>query len=100
MTDQAPAKIPWLQNAFYTVTLIITVSGIMLGAYWNILQTLNAQQVTLAGYEARLTVAEKNLQNRQDSEDRFASEMRTALQQIQLGVADLRVQEAQRSGKR
>lgn len=91
-------RTPWFQNIFYSATLIITICGIILGAYWNILQTINAQQVALAGYEARLTVAEKNLQNRQDSDDRFASEMRAAMQTIQNGVADLRVQEAIRAG--
>jgi len=86
------------QNVFYTITLIITVVGIILGAYWNILQTINAQQVTMSGIEARLVVAEKQIQNRIDTEDRFASEMRAALHEIQVGVADLRVSEAQRTG--
>jgi hypothetical protein len=87
-----------LQNVFYTITLLITVVGVILGAYWNILQTINAQQVTMSGIEARLVVAEKQLQNRIDSEDRFAAEMRAALHEIQVGVADLRVSEAQRTG--
>jgi hypothetical protein len=85
-----------LQNIFYSLTLIVSIIGVMLGAYWNVLQTINAQQVTLAAYEARLTIAEKQLQARVDAEDRFSSEMRAALQAIQNGVADLRVQEAQR----
>jgi len=78
--------------------MVMGIVTMVMGAYWNILQTINAQQVTLAGYEARLTIAEKSLQARQAAEDSFASEMRSALAQIQIGIADLRVQEAQRLG--
>lgn len=81
-----------IQNIFYSITLIVTVCGVMLGAYWNVLQTINAQQVTIAGIEARLVVTEKLLQSRQDAEDRFSGEMRAALASISQGVADLRVQ--------
>jgi hypothetical protein len=90
-----PSK-PWLQNVFYSVTMIITVSGIMLGAYWNIIQTLNAEQVAMAGFEARLIIAEKTLQNRADQDERFASEVRAALIEINKGVNALQLTEAKR----
>jgi hypothetical protein len=89
-----------VQNIFYSITLVVTVCGIMLGAYWNLLQAINAQQVALAGFEARLVIAEKTLQQRQDAEDRFSSEIRSALTTITAGVADLRVQMVKDGGKK
>ena len=92
--EPSPRRIP-LQNILYSITIVVTVCGIMLGAYWNLLQAINAQQVALAGFEARLVIAEKTLQQRQDSEDRFSSEIRAALTAITAGVADLRVKLAE-----
>jgi hypothetical protein len=87
---------PWFQNVFYSITIVITVCTIVLGAYWNIIQTLNAQQVAMAGFEARLVISEKSLQNRADQDERFASEMRAALTEINKGVNALQVAEAKR----
>jgi hypothetical protein len=96
-----------LANSLYLITIVVTISGVVLGAYWNLMQTISSQQVTLtaaisaqqvvlAAYEARLSIAEKQIQSRLDAETAFATEMRSAIGQIQVGIADLRVQEAQR----
>lgn len=93
-------RVSWsLSGVFYSITLALSVCGVVLGAYWNTLQIVNSQQVALAGIEARLVVAEKALQTRADAEERFASEMRAALSVISSGVVDLRVQLA-KDGKK
>lgn len=78
----------------HALTLAVTVGALLLGAYWTLRAAQEAQQVALAGFEARLVVAERALTTRQENDDRFAAEMRAALAVITNGVADLRVQEA------
>jgi len=85
----------WVKSDFiHALTLVVTVGGLLLGAYWTLRQAQEAQMVALAGFEARLVVAERSITARQEAEDRFSAEMRAALAVITNGVADLRVQEA------
>lgn len=96
--NDVPQTHRWsISNILYSITIIFTVSGSLILAYWNILQSLNAQQVALASYEARLTLIEKIQSTKQETDERFASEIRAALNNINQGLADLRVQEAKRT---
>ncbi len=83
-------------ETLHGLTLIVTVAALLLGAFWTLRAGQEAQQVMLAGFEARLTIAERALATRADAEERFAAEMRAALTIITNGVADLRVQEAKK----
>ncbi len=80
----------------HALTLAVTVAALLLGAFWTLRSGQEAQQVMLAGFEARLSIAERAIATRQDADDRFAAEMRAALTIITNGVADLRVQEAKK----
>ncbi len=80
----------------HALTLVVTVAALLLGAFWTLRSGQEAQQVMLAGFEARLSIAERAIATRQDADDRFAAEMRSALTVITNGVADLRVQEAKK----
>lgn len=87
----------WLKSDFiHAATLVVTISALLIGAYWTLRAAQEAQMVALAGFEARLVIAERTITARQDAEDRFSAEMRAALAVITNGVADLRVQEAGR----
>jgi len=87
----------WLKSEFiHAATLVVTVAVLLIGAYWTLRTAQEAQMVALAGFEARLVVAERAIASRQEAEDRFSAEMRAALSVITNGVADLRVQEAAR----
>ncbi len=88
-----------IQSALAAVAIVVTLCGLAVGAYWNMQQVQAAQQATIESIKARLDIAEKQLQIRVDSDERFAGEMRAALVQINSGIADLRVLEAQRGGK-
>jgi hypothetical protein len=83
-------------DIIHALTLAVTVGALLLGAFWTLRSAQEAQQVALAGFEARLVIAERTITTRQETDDRFASEMRAALAVITNGVADLRVQEAKR----
>jgi hypothetical protein len=87
----------WIKEGpVHAIALFVTVAGMLLGAYFSLRATGEAQQVALAGFEARLVIVEKSLSARQDADERFAAEMRAALTVIVNGVSDLRVQEAKR----
>ena len=85
----------WIKEGpVHAIALFVTVAGMLLGAYFSLRAAEEAQQVALAGFEARLIIAEKTIASRQDADERFAAEMRSAISVIVNGVADLRVQEA------
>ena len=81
-------------EVIHALTLMVTIGALLLGAYWSLRAAQEAQGVALAAFEARLVIAERSIVARQDSDDRFAAEMRAALSVITNGVADIRVQEA------
>ncbi len=88
---------PWIKTeTIHAAALIVTIIGMLAGAYFSLRSMEEAMQVQIAGLEARLVIAERAITTRQDAEERFAAEMRAALAVIQNGVADLRVQEAKR----
>ncbi len=89
-----------IQSTLAAVAIVITLGGICIGAYWNMMQVQAAQQATIESIKARLDISEKQIQLRSEADDRFASEMRTALAQINSGIADLRVLEATGKGLR
>jgi len=86
-------------NALYVVGLLVAILTGLFSAYWNVLQTINTQATTLASYEARLAIVEKQQAAQQQRDDNFAAEMRSALAKIQDGVTAVQVQEAARTGK-
>lgn len=100
MSDNGERSHWTVQNILFAVTIVITVSGTAIGAYWNIQQTMATQAALIESIKARLDIQEKALALRTDADDRFSAEMRAALAQINAGIADLRVLEAQRGMKK
>ena len=49
-------------------------------------------RVALAGHEARLTVAERLIEERRTEDHQFQSEMRAALDRVMHAIADLRTE--------
>jgi hypothetical protein len=85
------------------VLQILFLVGSVFGAYVSIQKDLSTQhaefQVAMAGFESRLTVAEHAIIERRTEEQEFAIEMRNALEKIQAGLSDLRIQMVQRRGR-
>ena len=93
-----------LGHLVQAVVVVTTVGGGILAGYLSLRDDLDLQRaeyrVTLAGHEARLTVAEHALDERRLADRQFQSEMRGALERVMQAIADLRTELVQKQDRR
>jgi hypothetical protein len=83
-----------LGHLVQAIVVVATVGGGILGGYLSLRADLDQQRaefrVTLAGHAARLTVAERLLDERRTEDREFQAEMRAQLQRLMQAIADLK----------
>jgi len=83
-----------LGHLVQAIVVVATVGGGILGGYLSLRADLDQQRaefrVALAGHEARLTVAERLLDERRTEDREFQAEMRAQLQRLMQAIADLK----------
>ena len=89
-----------LGHLLQAVVVVTTVGGGILAGYLSLRADLDLQQAQLAGYEARLGIAEHVLDERRTEERQFQTEMRTALERVMQGIADLRTAIVQKQDRK
>jgi len=93
-----------LGHLVQAVVVVATVGGGVLGGYLSLRSDLELQRaefrVALAGQQARLTVAERMLEQRHAEDRQFQAEMRAALDRIMHAIADLKTDLAQKQNRK
>ena len=93
-----------LGHLLQAAVVIITGGGGILGGYLSLrsdLDTARAEyRVALAGHEARLAEAERELDDRRHEDLQFQAEMRTSLDRVMQSLSDLRTELAQKQNRR
>jgi hypothetical protein len=93
-----------LGHLVQAVIIVSTVGGGLLAAYLTLRAELEFQhsefRVVLAGHEARLTVAERQLDERRSDDRLFQVEMRAALGRVMQGIGDLRTELVQKQDRK
>ena len=93
-----------LGHLVQAVIVVSTVGGGLLAAYLTLRAELELQhsefRVVLAGHEARLTVAERQLDERRSDDRLFQVEIRTALGRVMQGIGDLRTELVQKQDRK
>src|SRR5947207_10746547 len=83
-----------LGHLVQAVVIVASVGGGILGGYLSLRADLEQQRaefrVALAGHAARLTVAERLLDERRLEDREFQAEMRAQLQRLMQALADLK----------
>ena len=86
------------------IVMVTTVGGGILGGYLSLRADLDLQRaefrVALAGHEARLTVAERTLDERRAEDREFQAEVRGALGRVMQAIGDLRTEVVQKQDRR
>ncbi|MBV8778247.1 MAG: TolC family protein [Alphaproteobacteria bacterium] len=84
--------------------VIITGGGGILAGYLSLRSDIDMARaeyrVGLAGHEARLMQAERQLDERRQEERQFQSEMRAALERVMQTLADMRAELVQKQNRR
>ena len=93
-----------LGHLVQAVVVITTVGGGILAGYLSLRGDLDLQRaefrVALAGHEARLTVAERQLDQRRAEERQFQAEMRAPLDRVMQALGELRTELVQKQNRR
>jgi hypothetical protein len=93
-----------LGHLVQAVVVVATVGGGVLGGYLSLRSDLELQRAefrfALAGHEARLTVAERMLEQRHAEDRQFQAEMRAALDRVMHAIADLKTDLAQKQNRK
>src|SRR5438132_3887588 len=93
-----------LGHLLQAILVIATVGGGILAGYLSLRGDLDLQRaefrVALAGHEARLTVAERQLDQRRAEERQFQAEMRAALDRVMQALGELRTELVQKQNRR
>jgi len=93
-----------LGHLVQAVVVVATVDGGVLAGYLSLREELGAQRAdfraTLAGHEARLTFAERVLEERRAEDRVFQSEMRAALERVMKAIGDLRTELVQKQDRK
>jgi hypothetical protein len=93
-----------LGHLVQAVVVVTTVGGGILAGYLSLRGDLELQRaefrVTLAGHEARLTVAEHLIDQRRAEERQFQAEMRASLDRVMQAIADLRTELVQKQNRK
>ena len=93
-----------LGHLLQAAVVLITGGGGILGGYLSLRSDLDMERaeyrVALAAHEARLTEAERELDDRRNEERAFQSEMRAALDRVMQSLSDLRAQLGEKQNRR
>lgn len=93
-----------LGHLVQAVVIVATVGGGIVGGYMSLRADLEQQRaefrVALAAHEARLTVAERHLDERRVEDREFQAEMRAQLQRLMQAVADLKTDLVQKQDRK
>jgi hypothetical protein len=93
-----------LGHLVQAVVIVSTVGGGILAGYLTLRADLELQRaefrVALAGHEARLTVAERVLDERRGDERQFQAEMRGAISRVMQGIGELRTELVQKQDRK
>src|SRR5712691_615744 len=93
-----------LGHLVQAVVVVTSVGGGILAGYLSLRGDLDVQRaefrVALAGQEARLTVAEHQLDQRRSEERQFQVEMRAALDRVMQAIGDLRTELVQKQNRK
>ena len=93
-----------LGHLVQAVVIVTTVGGGILAGYLTLRGDLELQRaefrVVLAGHEARLTVAERLLDERRSEDRQFQAEMRAALGRVMQAIGDLRTELVQKQDRK
>ena len=93
-----------LGHLLQALIIVTTLGGGIVGAYLSLRADLDVQRaefrVALAGHEARLTFAERVLDERRTADQQFQTEMRAALNSVMQGISDLRTELVQKQNRK
>lgn len=93
-----------LGHLVQAVVIVSTVGGGLLAGYLSLRADLEFQhaefRVALAGHAARLTIAERLLDERRSDDRQFQAEMRAALGRVMQGIGDLRTELVQKQDRK
>ena len=93
-----------LGHLVQAVVVVTTVGGGILAGYLSLRGDLDVQRaefrVALAGHEARLTVAEHQLDERRSEERQFQAEIRAALDRVMQAIGELRTELVQKQNRK
>jgi hypothetical protein len=93
-----------LGHLVQAVVVVTTVGGGILAGYLSLRDDLDRQRaefrVAIAEHAERLTVDERELDERRSEEQQFQTEMRTSLQQVMQAIADLRTELVQKQDRK
>jgi hypothetical protein len=93
-----------LGHLMQALVLVSTVGGGVVGGYLSLRSDLDMQRaefrVALAGQEARLSIAERRLEERRIEDRQFQAEMRAALDRVMQAIGDMRTELVQKQDRR
>jgi hypothetical protein len=93
-----------LGHLLQAAVVLVAGGGGILGGYLNLRSDLDMERaeyrVALAGHEARLAEAERELDDRRREDREFQAEMRTALDRVMATLGDLRTELVQKQNRR
>jgi hypothetical protein len=93
-----------LGHLLQALVVVTTVGGGLVGGYLSLRGDLDVQRaeyrVALAGHEARLTFAERVLDERRVADRQFQVEMRVALDRLIQAIGDLRTELVQKQDRK
>jgi hypothetical protein len=93
-----------LGHLLQALVVVTTVGGGIVGGYLSLRGDLDVQRaeyrVALTAHEARLTFAERALDERRTEDRLFQAEMRAALDRLMQAIADLRTELVQKQDRK
>jgi hypothetical protein len=93
-----------LGHLLQAAVFLITGGGGILGGYLSLRSDLDAQRgeyrVALAAHEARLSEAERELDDRRREDRAFQAEMRASLERVMEAIGGLRAELVQKQNRR
>ena len=93
-----------LGHLMQALVVLSTVGGGIVGGYVSLRSDLDLQRaefrVAVAGHEARLSLAERQLEQRRNEDRQFQAEMRGALDRVMQAIAGLRTELVQKQDRR
>jgi hypothetical protein len=93
-----------LGHLMQALVVVSTVGGGIVGGYVSLRSDLDRQRaefrVAMAGHEARLSLAERQIEQRHSEERQFQAEMRGALDRVMQAIAGLRTELVQKQDRR
>jgi len=93
-----------LGHLMQALVVLSTVGGGIVGGYVSLRSDLDLQRaefrVAVAGHETRLSLAERQLEQRRNEDRQFQAEMRGALDRVMQAIAGLRTELVQKQDRR